>query len=129
MHNAILSDHLKDTRPVFLLAAEQNLVFKSESPADELHTLAIDVGPAWKVLGRQLRIADSYLNQIEADNEGYYEQCYCMLKRWTEVQVNPPTYEDLGRALQCDAVGRSELAEKYCSENGGEEYLEMLGRK
>lgn len=121
---------LKTPARICFLAAEQNLVFKSGSPsADELHALAIDVGSPWKVLGRQLRIADSYLNQIEADNEGHYEQCYCMLKRWTEVQVNPPTYEDLGRALHCDAVGRPELAEKYCSENGGEEYLEMLGRK
>ena len=112
------------------LAAQQNLVFKSGSPSfEELHLLAREVGPKWKVLGRQLCIADSDLNQVEADNEGQYEQCYRMLKRWTEVQVNPPTYEDLGQALQHDAVGRPELAENYCCGNGGEEYFEIPSRK
>ena len=91
--------------------------------------MARDVGATWKVLGRQLGIADSHLNQVEADNEGQYEQCYRMLKRWTEVQVNPPTYEGLGQALQQDAVGRPELAEKYCCQNDEEEYVEIPSRK
>lgn len=90
----------------------------SRSPSTEvLHRLAREVCSTWKVLGRQLRVADSDLNQIEADNEGQYEQCYHMLKRWTEVQVNPPTYEDLGQALQHRAVGRPDLAEKYCCQS------------
>lgn len=115
---------------VCFLAAQQNLIFKSGSPsAEELHLLAREVGPTWKVLGRQLRIADSDLNQIEADNEGQYEQCYRMLKRWTEVQVNPPTFENLGQALQHDAVGRPELADKYCCQSGKEEYVEIPSRK
>lgn len=115
---------------VCFLAAQQNLIFKSGSPsAEELHLLAREVGPTWKVLGRQLRIADSDLNQIEADNEGQYEQCYRMLKRWTEVQVNPPTFENLGQALQHDAVGRPELADKYCCQSGKEEHVEIPSRK
>ena len=115
---------------VYFLGAQKNLVFKFGSPSpEELHLLAREVGPTWKVLGRQLRIADSDLNQIEADNEGQYEQCYHMLKRWTEVQVNQPTYEDLGQALQHDAVGRPELAEKYCCQSGQEEYVEIPSRK
>ena len=115
---------------VCFLAAEQNLVFVSGSPsAEELHRLAREVGPTWKALGRQLRVSDSDLNQIEADFEGHYEQCYRMLKRWTEAQVDSPTYEDLGQALQFEAVGRPELAKKYCCENGGEEYVEILSCK
>ena len=113
-----------------MLGVQDNLVFKSGSPsAEELHLLAQEVGPGWKVLGRQLRIAGSDLNHIKADSEGQYEQCYGMLKKWTEVQVNPPTYEDLGQALQCDAVGRPELAEKYCSQNSREESAENLSSK
>ena len=46
-----------------------------------------------------------------------------MLIRWTEVQVNQPTYEDLGKALQHSAVGRPDLAEKYCCQNSEEEYV------
>lgn len=107
-------------------AAQQNLVFKSGSPsAEELNLLALEVGPKWKVLGRQLRIAESDLNQVEADHEGQYEQCYRMLKRWTEVQDHVPTYEDLAKALQNDAVGEPELAGEYCCPNGGEKYVEI----
>ena len=76
----------------FFIAAQRNVVFKSGSPsAEELNLLALAVGGKWKVLGRQLRIADSDLNQVEADHEGQYEQCYRMLKRWTEVQDHAPT--------------------------------------
>ena len=114
----------------FFIAAQQNLVFKSGSPsAEDLNLLAREVGPKWKVLGRQLRIADSDLNQVEADHQGHYEQCYRMLKRWNEVQDHTSTYKDLGKALQHDAVGEPELAEKYCCQNGREDYVEIPSRK
>ena len=81
----------------------------------------------WKSLGRQLRIADSTLDQIEADNikEGQYEQCYCMLTTWTEVQTDPPTYQQLGQALQHETVGRPDIAKKYCCDSDDEESVEM----
>ena len=94
-----------------------------------LHLLSRDVCSSWKGLGRQLRIADSELDQIEADSRGQYEQCYCMLIRWTQVQVSPPTYEDLGQALQHEAVGRQDLAKKYCCDCEEEEYVEIASRK
>ena len=89
--------------------------------------MSSDVCAVWKSLGRQLRIADSTLDQIEADNirEGQYEQCYCMLTTWTEVQTDPPTYQELGQALQHETVGRPDIAKKYCCDSDDEESVEM----
>ena len=108
--------------------AVHDIVFKSGSPSPRvLHLVASDACTVWKSLGRQLRIPDSTLDQIEADNirEGQYEQCYCMLTTWTEVQTDPPTYQELGQALQHETVGRPDIAKKYCCESDDEESVEM----
>ncbi|KAJ7353738.1 hypothetical protein OS493_032608 [Desmophyllum pertusum] len=128
-HQALQEFHRQEKQDVMnanMPVAGQNLVFKRGSPSTSvLNLLAREVCSTWKVLCRQLRIPDSDLHQIEADNQGHYEQCYHMLKRWTEVQVNPPTYDDLGQALQHEAVGRPDLAEKYCCHSGEDEYVEI----
>lgn len=70
------------------------------------------------MLGRTLSLPEAVLEQIEEDNPKLDEKCFRMFRKWTEMFGSSATYESLALALQHPAVGRVELAEKYCDVSG-----------
>ena len=101
--------------PITSIARNQPSSSKTGTPSnDDLLLLASELGASWKMLGRTLKIPDSVLENIEADNPRQSERCYIVLKRWTEGFGSAATYEFLARALQHPVVGRGKLAVKYC---------------
>ena len=85
---------------------------------DDLLLLAFELGSSWKMLGRTLSLPEAVLEQIEEDNPKLDEKCFRMFRKWTEMFGSSATYESLALALQHPAVGRVELAEKYCDVSG-----------
>ena len=92
------------------------VLFKPGTPEDnELHQLANDVSPTWKKLGRELKIKDLKLSQLdEAHQQDAYEKAYQMLLHWRQTRVDQATYQMLYYALTSDVVGRNDLGKKYC---------------
>ena len=82
---------------------------------NELHDLANDVSPFWKKLGRQLKIKDLKLSQLDEDHQqDAYEKAYQMLLHWRETRLDQATYQMLYNALTSDVVGRNDLGKNYC---------------
>ena len=95
---------------LFLVAVKPGI------PEDnELHELANDVSPFWKKLGRELRVAESKLSQLDVGHQqDVYEKAYQMLLHWRETKDNQATYQILYSALTSTVVGRNDLGKKYC---------------
>ncbi|XP_015776301.1 PREDICTED: protein NLRC5-like [Acropora digitifera] len=77
-------------------------------------SIAHELGPLWKMFGRVLEVPDAVIDQIEADESKVSDKCYSVLRRWQEIYPQDATYHCLARALQHPAVGRKDLAVKYC---------------
>lgn len=92
------------------------VVVKPGIPEDnELHELADDVSPFWKKLGRELKVDDSKLAQLElAYPHNAYESAYQMLQYWKQNRVNQATYQILYSALTSTVVSRNDLGKKHC---------------
>ena len=85
---------------------------------DELHELAIHVSSFWKKLGRELKVEELKLSQLELDyKHDAYERAFQMLQRWKEKKVDQATYQILFTALTSAVVGRNDLGETYCCVN------------
>ena len=89
---------------------------KPGTPEDsELHQLANDVSPIWKKLGRQLKIKESKLSQLDIDHQhDAYEKAYQMLLHWRQTRDDQATYQMLYNALASAVVGRNDLGKEYC---------------
>ena len=82
---------------------------------NELHALANDVSQFWKKLGRELRVAESKLSQLDVGlQQDVYEKAYQMLLHWRETRDDQATYQILYSALTSTVVGRNDLGKKYC---------------
>ena len=92
------------------------VVVKPGIPEDnELHELANDVSPFWKRLGRELKVDDSKLAQLESDYpQDAYERAFQMLQYWKQKRVNQATYQILYSALTSTVLSRNDLGKKYC---------------
>lgn len=92
------------------------VVVKPGTPEDnELHELAFHVSPFWKILGRELKVEESKLAQLEVDyQQDTYEKAYQMLLHWRQKRDDQATYQILFNALTSEVVGRNDLGKKYC---------------
>jgi len=92
------------------------VVVKPGIPEDkELHDLANDVSPVWKRLGRELKVDDSKLSQLDVDRQqDAYEKAFQMLQYWKQNRANQATYQILYSALTSTVVSRNDLGKKYC---------------
>lgn len=90
---------------------------KKGVPTDEeLEKLSVDIGEAWKSLGRRLKIDEARLTSFDRENEEYREKSYKMLLHWKNKQGSLATYKILYDALCHELVNRKDLAEKLCCE-------------
>ena len=82
---------------------------------DELHGLANDVSQFWKKLGRELKVEESKLDQLDVDHQqDAYERAFQMLLHWRRTKLKKATYQNLYSALTSAVVGRNDLGKKYC---------------
>ncbi|XP_067056034.1 protein NLRC3-like [Acropora muricata] len=94
---------------------DESLSFKPGTLSeDDVLTIAHDLSPSWKMFGRVLKVPDAEIDQIEVNEPNVTEKCYRVLRRWQEIYPQDATYHCLARALQHPAVGRKDLAVKYC---------------
>ena len=86
------------------------------SPSEEdLDDLSQYIGEFWKSLGRKLKVPNSKIEAIQADNvqyPGVKEKSFQMLMDWLD-RGESATFDKLSKALR--ALGKSRLLEKYCS--------------
>lgn len=92
------------------------VLVKPGIPEDvELHELANDVSPFWKKLGRELKVKNPKLSQLDVDHQqDSYEKAFQMLLHWRQTKDNQATYQMLYSALTSTVVGRNDLGKKYC---------------
>ncbi|XP_074630343.1 uncharacterized protein LOC141889073 isoform X5 [Acropora palmata] len=81
---------------------------------DDVRLIARELGPSWKMLGRVLNVPDAVIDQIEANKSKDSDKCYSTLRRWQEMYRSDATFHRLACALKDPAVGRVDLAVKYC---------------
>ncbi|XP_068744421.1 uncharacterized protein [Montipora capricornis] len=88
---------------------------KEGTPSDtELEDLSLNIGDAWKHLGRRLGFTEAQLIGFHKQNEEYSEKPYQMLLHWKRKNGCDATYKILHDAL-CDArVDQRGLAEQLC---------------
>ncbi|XP_020614376.1 uncharacterized protein LOC110052580 isoform X2 [Orbicella faveolata] len=98
------------------IGANRNVLVKPGIPEDnELHELASDVSSFWKKLGRELKLKESKLSQLDVDHrQDAYEKAMQMLLHWKETRDNQATYQILYNALTSSVMGRNDLGKKYC---------------
>lgn len=73
------------------------------------------MGPVWKKLGRELKVKNSKISQLDVDHKhDSYEKAFQMLLHWKETMDNQATYQMLYSALTSTVVGRNDLGKKYC---------------
>lgn len=86
------------------------------SPSEEvLEDLSHDIGEFWKPLGRKLKVLNSNIKAIQADNvqyPGVKEKSFQMLMDWLD-QGESATFDKLSKALR--ALGKERLVKRYCS--------------
>ena len=92
------------------------VVVKPGIPEDnELHEMANDVIRFWKKLGRELKVKEPKLDQLDEDHQrDAYEKAFQMLLHWRQMKDDQATYRILYSALTSSVVGRNDLARKYC---------------
>ncbi|XP_044170663.1 NLR family CARD domain-containing protein 3-like isoform X2 [Acropora millepora] len=94
---------------------DESVSFKPGTPSeDDFLIIAHELGPLWKMFDRVLKVPDAVIDQIEADESKVSEKCYTVLTSWQERYPKDATYHRLALALKHPAIGRVDLAEKYC---------------
>ena len=83
---------------------------------DKLHDLARDVIGFWKNLGRELRIPEQRLVEIDIDYEsqGVAEKAYQMLLFWRDRYYPSTTFHCIYNVLCDQRLCRRDLALKHC---------------
>ena len=108
------------TRDVCSFNSEINLQgqpWDGQVSKDDINLISKDFGKDWLWVGRVLGIEDSELDNIRELNTQLYECSYQMLQSWAGKNGDQATYECLARALLHRAVGKRDIAEKYCFEH------------
>lgn len=86
-----------------------------ELSRDDLQHLSSEInGSSWKILGRQLKLTESQLVNIDFEELTVCEKCYGMLIKWTQTEGASANYETLAQALEHKLVNMEDLASKYC---------------
>ncbi|XP_067016909.1 protein NLRC3-like isoform X2 [Acropora muricata] len=94
---------------------DESVSFKPGTLSEEdVLIIAHELGPSWKMFGRVLKVQKAEIDRIDVNESDVTEKCYCVLRRWQEIYSQDATYNCLARALQHPAVGRKDLAGKYC---------------
>ncbi|XP_074620260.1 uncharacterized protein LOC141879049 isoform X6 [Acropora palmata] len=88
---------------------------------DDVLLIAHELGPSWKKVALALNVSYAEINEIEADETKVFERCHAVLTCWQERYVNDATYHRLALALQHPAVGRVDLAVKFCGLQSGKD--------
>ena len=87
-----------------------------ETPTDEmLRDLSQDITSFWKTLGHKLKVPNTKIDEIQADNVQYpsvREKAFQMLMAWKELRFDVATIKELSRALK--ALGKNRTEMKYC---------------
>jgi len=81
-----------------------------------MNSISQELGKDWLWIGRILGIEDAALDNIREANTQLYECSFEMLTSWARQNSDQATYECLARALLHRAVGKRDIAEKYCLE-------------
>lgn len=90
-----------------LFSYSQNVKLPSELPCKQVHQKVLrDLSneiPWWKFLARALEVPDNAIERIYLDYQNdSREQCYQMLRKWTQINGQNATYQHLGRALKTE---------------------------
>ncbi|XP_015768823.1 PREDICTED: uncharacterized protein LOC107347423 [Acropora digitifera] len=97
-------------------AAGESVSFKPGTVSDaDFLGLAHELGPSWKKVGLALEVPKAVISQIEAKKSEVSDRCYAVLTAWQERYPKDATYHRLALALKHAAVGRADVADKYCS--------------
>ena len=91
---------------------------RGEPTVDELLCIAQAVVAKWRFLGLMLGLTDAQLDEIAEDNNKALERSYAMLRKWKECKGSGANYKTLAAGLRHKAVGRNDLAEQYCRDEG-----------
>ncbi|XP_044167720.1 uncharacterized protein LOC122951744 [Acropora millepora] len=91
-----------------------NLGLDESISQDDVLLIAHELGPLWKKVGLALKVPKAVISQIEANKPEVFDKCYTVLTSWQERYPKDATYHRLALALKHDAVGRADVAEKYC---------------
>ncbi|XP_044167737.1 uncharacterized protein LOC114971227 isoform X1 [Acropora millepora] len=93
----------------------ESVSFRPETVSeDDVLLIAHELGPLWKKVGLVLKVPKAVISQIEANKSEVFEKCHTVLTSWQERFPYDATYPCLARALKHPAVGREDLAAKYC---------------
>ncbi|XP_044169044.1 nucleotide-binding oligomerization domain-containing protein 2-like, partial [Acropora millepora] len=108
-------ESLRHTRGHLTEDIDESVSFKPGTfSEDDFLGLAHELGPLWKKVGLALKVPRPVISQIEANKSEVSDKCYTVLTSWQERYPKDATYHRLALALKHDAVGRVDLAEKYC---------------
>ncbi|XP_044183523.1 uncharacterized protein LOC114977245 isoform X2 [Acropora millepora] len=87
------------------------------APTDEvLEDLSRDITSFWKSLGHKLKVPNTKIDEIQADNVQYpsvTEKAFQMLMAWKELRSDAATITELSRALK--ALGKNRTEKEHCS--------------
>ncbi|XP_044166042.1 uncharacterized protein LOC114951667 isoform X6 [Acropora millepora] len=82
---------------------------------DDVILIAHELCPLWKKIGLVLKVPRAVIDQIEANRSEVSDRCYTVLTEWQKRFPYDATYHRLALALKHPAVGRVDLAAKYCN--------------
>jgi len=85
---------------------------------NELEELGAEIAEKWKTLGRRLGLSEAEIEGIDNDHNRLSEKGYQMLKCWSQKNGSAATYQALRDGLKHKLVGRQDLAEKFCDNDG-----------
>ncbi|XP_015768825.1 PREDICTED: uncharacterized protein LOC107347437 [Acropora digitifera] len=110
---------LSDRRGNFVSVPKPDLAesvsFRPETVSeDDVLLIAHELGSLWKRIGLVLKVPKAVISQIESNKSEVFEKCHTVLTSWQERFPYDATYHCLARALKHPAVGREDLAGKYC---------------
>ena len=85
---------------------------------NDLEELGAEIAEKWKTLGRRLGLSDAEIRGIDNDHNRLSEKGYQMLKCWRQKNGSAATYQVLSDGLKHRLVGRQDLAEQFCDNDG-----------
>ena len=70
-----------------------------------------ELGPSWRDLGRELKIKEAVLSNVDEENKHNKDKCYAVITIWQKLLGKEAVKGRFADALL--AIGRKDIAEKH----------------
>ena len=84
--------------------------------AFDVHEMMFDAREKWRFIGGFLRVSQSTLNNIDAENKTNDDKLFKVIIEWLNICGRTPscTWNQVALALRNKTVGREDLAQEVC---------------